>query len=132
MNDVEKLHAFLKKAQEPKGFYLSNNRSMVFDLLEGLLDNKSRYGYMGCPCRLASGDRERTGILFALAITGKRMSKNTGAAIATCMFQRTGMRGKLSTNMFPRVDPLPFENQRPNQKQLAWKGISYVCPRFTG
>ena len=27
------------------------------ELLEGLLTNKERYGYMCCPCRLASGDR---------------------------------------------------------------------------
>jgi ferredoxin-thioredoxin reductase catalytic subunit len=28
------------------------------ELLEALLVNKERYGYMSCPCRLASGDRE--------------------------------------------------------------------------
>ncbi len=28
------------------------------ELLEALLINKDRYGYMTCPCRLASGDRE--------------------------------------------------------------------------
>ena len=28
------------------------------ELLEALLKNKDRYGYMVCPCRLASGDRE--------------------------------------------------------------------------
>ena len=27
-------------------------------LLEGLLTNKERYGYMCCPCRLAASDRE--------------------------------------------------------------------------
>ena len=28
------------------------------ELLEALLVNKERYGYMPCPCRLASGNRE--------------------------------------------------------------------------
>jgi ferredoxin-thioredoxin reductase catalytic subunit len=28
------------------------------ELLEALLTNKARYGYMACPCRLASGNRE--------------------------------------------------------------------------
>ena len=27
-------------------------------LLQALLTNKERYGYMACPCRLASGDRD--------------------------------------------------------------------------
>jgi ferredoxin-thioredoxin reductase catalytic subunit len=48
----------LKKVQEPKGFFFNNDRERVFDLLEALLANKERYGYMACPCRLASGDRE--------------------------------------------------------------------------
>jgi ferredoxin-thioredoxin reductase catalytic subunit len=28
------------------------------ELVEALLVNKARYGYMVCPCRLASGDRD--------------------------------------------------------------------------
>ena len=30
----------------------------TMELLESLLFNKQRYGYMSCPCRLASGDRK--------------------------------------------------------------------------
>jgi ferredoxin-thioredoxin reductase catalytic subunit len=55
---VQELYEMLKKAQEPKGYYFNKDRDRVFDLLEGLLANKERYGYMCCPCRLASGDRE--------------------------------------------------------------------------
>jgi ferredoxin-thioredoxin reductase catalytic chain len=57
MTAVEKLHDMLKQAQEPKGYYFNLNRERVFDLLEALLKNRERYGYMCCPCRLASGDR---------------------------------------------------------------------------
>jgi ferredoxin-thioredoxin reductase catalytic subunit len=57
MTAVEKLHAMLKQAQEPKGYYFGRDRERVFDLLEALLKNRERYGYMCCPCRLASGDR---------------------------------------------------------------------------
>ncbi|MFH1981648.1 MAG: ferredoxin-thioredoxin reductase catalytic domain-containing protein [Pseudomonadota bacterium] len=56
--DAEQLHAMLKKAQEPKGYFFSTDKERVFDLLEALLTNKARYGYMVCPCRLASGDRD--------------------------------------------------------------------------
>ena len=59
MSEVETLYALLKKTQEPKGFYFSNDKGMVFDLIQGLMDNKNRYGYMCCPCRLAAGDREK-------------------------------------------------------------------------
>lgn len=59
MTEVEKLFEMLRKIQEPKGYYFNKDRERVFELLEALLVNKGRYGYMSCPCRLASGDRER-------------------------------------------------------------------------
>jgi ferredoxin-thioredoxin reductase catalytic chain len=56
--NIEQLYEFLQKAQEPKGYYFNKDKAKVFQLLEGLLINKDRYGYMSCPCRLASNDRE--------------------------------------------------------------------------
>ncbi len=58
MNEKE-LYESLKKIQEPKGYFFNKDPDIVFDLLKGLLLNKERYGYMGCPCRLASGDRKK-------------------------------------------------------------------------
>jgi ferredoxin-thioredoxin reductase catalytic subunit len=49
----------LRGVQEPKGYYFNSDRDRAMELLEGLLVNKHRYGYMCCPCRLASGDREQ-------------------------------------------------------------------------
>ncbi len=56
--DVQKLYDMLRKVQEAKGYYFNKDRDVVFDLLQALLINRERYGYMCCPCRLASGDRE--------------------------------------------------------------------------
>ena len=53
------LYEMLRKAQEPKGYYFSRDNERVMDLMEALLINKERYGYMCCPCRLSSGDREK-------------------------------------------------------------------------
>ena len=58
MSKVGKLYETLKKAQEPKGYHFNKDKDRVFELLEALLTNKDRYGYMACPCRLASGDRD--------------------------------------------------------------------------
>ncbi len=54
---VEQLYEVLKKSQEAQGYYFNKNKKRVFDLLEGLLVNQKRYGYMCCPCRLAAEDR---------------------------------------------------------------------------
>jgi len=58
MNEVEKLYETLKNVQEPKGYYFNKDKERVLELLDALRTNKDRYGYMSCPCRLASGDRE--------------------------------------------------------------------------
>jgi len=55
----ETLYEKLRKIQEPRGYFFNNDKTLVMELLEGLLANKERYGYMCCPCRLASGDREK-------------------------------------------------------------------------
>jgi ferredoxin-thioredoxin reductase catalytic chain len=56
--DSQKLYEMMKKIQEPKGYYFNKDRERTFELLDALIQNKERYGYMGCPCRLLSGDRE--------------------------------------------------------------------------
>ena len=55
----EELFEMLKKTQEPKGYFFSLEKDRVMELMEALLLNKERYGYMCCPCRLSSGDREK-------------------------------------------------------------------------
>lgn len=55
---VDQLYAALKKSQEAKGIYFNKDKDLVFELLQALLLNKERYGYMACPCRLACADKE--------------------------------------------------------------------------
>jgi ferredoxin-thioredoxin reductase catalytic chain len=57
--DAQKLHQTLKEMQEKQGYFFNQDQALVMDLLDGLITNKERYGYMCCPCRLASGERER-------------------------------------------------------------------------
>lgn len=56
--DAAGLYEMLRKVQEPKGYFFNRDMDLVMDLLQSLLQNKDRYGYMCCPCRLASGDRD--------------------------------------------------------------------------
>ncbi len=57
MMTPETLYDMLKKSQEAKGYYFNRDKARVMDLMQALLVNKERYGYMGCPCRLVSGDK---------------------------------------------------------------------------
>ena len=56
--DSQELYERMKKVQEPKGYYFNLDKERTFELLDALITNKERYGYMGCPCRLLSRDRK--------------------------------------------------------------------------
>ena len=58
MSEAEALYDMLKKVQEPKGYFFNKDKERVFELLDALIVNKKRYGYISCPCRLAAGDRK--------------------------------------------------------------------------
>lgn len=55
----EKIRAFylkIKADAEASGYFLNPDLSAVFILIDGLLINQERYGYLGCPCRLSAKD----------------------------------------------------------------------------
>jgi len=52
---AEQLYKTLKKLQEAKGYCFNADMNYTMPLMESLLTNKQRYGYMTCPCRLANG-----------------------------------------------------------------------------
>jgi ferredoxin-thioredoxin reductase catalytic subunit len=57
--DIARFRELVRQAQEPQGFFFNADDGLVTELLEGLVVNRDRYGYMSCPCRLASGVREK-------------------------------------------------------------------------
>jgi ferredoxin-thioredoxin reductase catalytic subunit len=59
MKDLAKIRELIRQAQEPQGFFFNADEATTAELLEALLVNRDRYGYMACPCRLAAGDRDR-------------------------------------------------------------------------
>ncbi len=56
--NLDQLYENLKRVNEAKGIYFNTDKELVMELLDALVLNKNRYGYMACPCRLASGKRE--------------------------------------------------------------------------
>lgn len=56
--NAEELYHKLKVAQEKRGLLFNKDKLKTLELLDGLLVNMGRYGYMSCPCRLASGKYE--------------------------------------------------------------------------
>ncbi|MCK9582192.1 MAG: hypothetical protein M0Q46_01010 [Endomicrobiales bacterium] len=57
--DVEELHKTLVVDAEKFGYRINSDANFAKDLVQALLINQNRYGYMSCPCRLATANKEK-------------------------------------------------------------------------
>jgi ferredoxin-thioredoxin reductase catalytic subunit len=57
--NVDDLYIKLNQEAESSGYHLNPDLDFVKDLINGLLTNEERYGYRVCPCRLASGNKNK-------------------------------------------------------------------------
>ncbi|MGQ4876834.1 MAG: ferredoxin-thioredoxin reductase catalytic domain-containing protein [Promethearchaeia archaeon] len=58
MKTKEGMIEYCKKVCEKNNWILNKDEETLNELIEGLVENKKRYNYQSCPCRLASGVRE--------------------------------------------------------------------------
>lgn len=103
---VEELYNKLKVIQEPKGFYFNKDKSMVLGLLEALLINKDRYGYMTCPCRLALGDHERDSDIICPCAYREQDVKEYGSCYCGLYVSKEWNEGKIPHVYVPERRPL--------------------------
>lgn len=57
--EVQNLCEKLDKEAEQSGYHLNPDTEFVKELVRGLVTNQKRYGYQACPCRLASGEKQK-------------------------------------------------------------------------
>jgi len=105
MNSDE-LYEMLKKVQEAKGFFFNKDKDRVLEILQDLLVNKERYGYMSCPCRLASGDREKDRDIFCPCAYRADDVKDYGSCYCNLYVSREWNEGKIEHNYVPERRPL--------------------------
>ncbi len=103
----EELYEMLKKAQEPKGYYFSNNKERVMELLDALLLNKERYGYMCCPCRLSAGDKAQDADIICPCKYREEDVKEFGSCYCNLYVSKEWNEGKISQEYIP--ERRPFE-----------------------
>lgn len=105
MKDSEVLLENLKKVQEPKGYFFNKDKERVMDLMEGLILNKERYGYMSCPCRLASGDRKKDQDIICPCIYREPDVKEYGSCYCNLYVSKDWNEGKVAREYVPERRP---------------------------
>ena len=103
--DAKKLYGTLKALQEKKGYYFTEDMDRVFELLDALLINKERYGYMACPCRLAAGDREKDRDIICPCEYREADVAEFGSCYCNLYVSRDLKDGKISHSYVPERRP---------------------------
>jgi ferredoxin-thioredoxin reductase catalytic subunit len=102
---TEELYEMLKKAQEPKGFFFNKDKERIFELLDALMINKERYGYMCCPCRLSSGVREKDKDIICPCAYREADVKDYGSCYCNLYVSKEWNEGKIGHEYVPERRP---------------------------
>ena len=103
--EVAKLYEQLKNIQEPKGYFFNREKEKVFELLEALVTNKNRYGYMACPCRLASGDKEHDRDIFCPCVYRQPDVEEYGSCYCSLYVSKEWNEGTIPHTYVPERRP---------------------------
>jgi ferredoxin-thioredoxin reductase catalytic subunit len=103
--EVERLYQMLKKVQEAKGYYFNANKELTFDLIEGLILNKQRYGYMCCPCRIAADNREKDKDIICPCVYRAPDVEEYGSCYCNLYVSREWNEGKIPHDYVPERRP---------------------------
>jgi len=106
MSKIDQLYDNLRKIQEAKGYFFNKDRARVNELLEALLLNKERYGYMCCPCRLSSGDREKDKDIICPCVYREPDVREYGSCYCNLYVSKEWNEGKIKQEYVPERRPV--------------------------
>jgi len=98
---TEELYDRLKKVQEKKGYFFNKDKDKVFEILDSLIINKERYGYMACPCRLATGEREKDSDIICPCMYREPDVKEYGSCYCNLYVSKEWNDGQISPEYVP-------------------------------
>lgn len=108
---VEALYRRLDREAEAGGYHLNPDAEFTGELVQGLMVNEQRYGYMACPCRLASGVRaEDLDIVCPCDYRDPDLADH-GSCYCALYVSQAVLRGELRAGPIPERR-LPAEERR--------------------
>ncbi len=99
--EADDLYDRLKKVNEPTGYHFNAIKEMTFDLIRNLLVNKDRYGYMSCPCRLATGERDKDKDIICPCDYREEDIKKYGSCFCGLYVSEEWNTGRITRTMVP-------------------------------
>lgn len=100
------LYERLKPLQEKKGYYFNPDMEITLSILEELLFMKNKYGYMCCPCRLSTGNREKDSDIFCPCDYREADVKEHGTCYCGLYVDKGCHDGKYPRKIIPERRPI--------------------------
>ena len=136
--EIDKLYQKLDREAEASGYHL--NPDVEFkDLVRGILVNQKRYGYWGCPCRLATGVKEKDLDIICPCDYRDPDLTDWGACYCALYVTNEVLKGEKTVGSIPERRPPAEERAKEKQKSKAvselplpvWrcKVCGYLCAR---
>jgi ferredoxin-thioredoxin reductase catalytic chain len=79
MTKKEGMKQYVVQVSNKNDWILNMDTNTFNELVNGLVDNKIKYGYQSCPCRLASGNRDLDRDLICPCVYAKDDVREHGA-----------------------------------------------------
>ena len=103
--DAGELYERLRVIQEKKGYFFNADRERTMELLEALILNRERYGYMACPCRIASGERESDQDIICPCVYREEDVAEFGSCYCNLYVSREWSQGTIEHSLVPERRP---------------------------
>ncbi len=103
---VDKLYKRLDNFAEINGYHLNPDVEFTKDLIKSLLINQERYGYWACPCRLASGVREKDADIICPCVYRDPDVEEFGACYCALYVSQDIKDGKKEAESIPERRPI--------------------------
>jgi ferredoxin-thioredoxin reductase catalytic subunit len=106
LTTLEKIRRRAENDAKSSGCYLNPDAEILKDLFGGLKRNEERYGYISCPCRLASGRFEHDRDILCPCDYRDADVLDYGACYCTLYVRADVFEGKTPLSQVPERRPL--------------------------
>jgi len=127
-NLIEATYQRLKKEAESAGYYLNPDEEVTKSLIEGLLVNQERFGYMACPCRLPSGERQQDLDIICPCDYRDPDLNDFGACYCALYVSPEIVRGEKQATSIPERRPsggMGSNDHEEDMEQIQIKGLPF-------
>jgi ferredoxin-thioredoxin reductase catalytic subunit len=138
--DTDKLYDKLDEESREGGYHLNPDIEFTKGLIESLLVNEKRYGYMSCPCRLSSGEQTKDLDIICPCDYRDADVAEYDACYCALYVSTHVIKGEVKTHSIPERRPSREEREKLQKKAVAafsslslpvWrcKVCGYLCAR---